>query len=346
MGRWPSRPMARILATGSDDSEPDPSIKLRDPATGRLIRDWDGGEGTVSSLAFAPAGGLLASGHLASSRNVRIWDVTTGRPQATVEGHTDQVRAVAFAPGGRMLASASSDGAVALWDVDTWRLRQVLRYHGDTVHAVTCAAQTDVRSRRPAAGDTIRLWSLLPDGGTFLTGAVHNPDQPNGGKRPTRRSGRLIAAADTLGSIAIWDPPEVQAAAAHPRRRRRAASARVRARRQGLCRRGYDKTRSTSGTPSPGRSSSAWPPTERRSTGWRSHRTARSWRRRPTMDPCASFAPSRDGSGGSGQTPGWNPRRSFGPPSFARSARVSRSRTIIGRETKRVSFGLEKRALA
>ena len=59
-------PDGRVVATGSDDSEPDPTIKLWDPATGRLIRAWAGGEGTVSSLAFAPDGRVLASGHLAS----------------------------------------------------------------------------------------------------------------------------------------------------------------------------------------------------------------------------------------------------------------------------------------
>ncbi len=127
---------SRAVATGSDDSEPDPTVKLWDPATGRLFRAWAGGEGTVSSLAFAPDGRFLASGPLASRGNVRIWDAATGRLLATLEGHTDRVRAVAFATDGRFLASASSDGTVRIWDADTWRERQVLGGHGDTVHAV------------------------------------------------------------------------------------------------------------------------------------------------------------------------------------------------------------------
>src|SRR5262249_31862896 len=57
-------PDGRTLATGSDDTEPDPTIKLWDPATGRLIAAWMGGEGTVASLAFSPDGRLLASGHI------------------------------------------------------------------------------------------------------------------------------------------------------------------------------------------------------------------------------------------------------------------------------------------
>ncbi len=160
-------PNGRVVATGSDDSEPDPTIKQWDPATGRLVRAWAAGEGTVSSLAFAPDGRVMASGHLASRGNVRIWEAATGRPLATLEGHTDRVRAVAFSPGGRLLASASSDGTVRLWDVATWRKRQVLRDHGDTVHAV--AFSPDGRALASAGNDgDIRLWDLRPDGSTSL----------------------------------------------------------------------------------------------------------------------------------------------------------------------------------
>jgi WD40 repeat protein len=198
-------PDGRVVATGSDDSEPDPTIKLWDPATGRLIRAWAGGEGTVSSLAFAPDGQILASGHLASGANVRIWDAATGRLLATLEGHTDRVRAVAFAPdpgAPGLLASASSDGTVRLWDVATRRERQVLRGHRDTVHSV--AFSPDGRALASAGNDgDIRLWHLRPDGTTSLHRALHN--RTNLMALAYSPDGRLIAAADTLGSIAVWD---------------------------------------------------------------------------------------------------------------------------------------------
>src|SRR5262249_53997680 len=49
------------------------------------------------------------------------------------------------------------------------------------------------------------------------------------------------------------------------------------------------------------RSSSVWPPTAPRSTGWRSRPTARSWARRPTTGRSDSGAPSRDGPRASGE---------------------------------------------
>jgi WD40 repeat protein len=195
-------PDGRVVATGSDDSEPDPTIKQWDPATGRLIRAWAGGEGTVSSLAFGPDGHVLASGHLASRANVRIWDAATGRLLATLDGHTDRVRAVAFAPDGRLLASASSDGTVRLWDADAWRARQVLRGHGDTVHAVAFSPGGRALASAGNEGD-IRLWDLRPDGSASLSRALHN--RTNLTAVAYSPDGRLIAAADTLGSIAVWD---------------------------------------------------------------------------------------------------------------------------------------------
>jgi WD40 repeat protein len=192
----------RVVATGSDDSEPDPTIKLWDPSTGRLMRAWAGGEGTVSSLAFAPDGRVLATGHLASSRNVRVWDAATGHLLATLDGHTDRVRAVAFSPVGRVLASAGRDGTVRLWDLDTRSERQVLRGHGDTVHAIAFAPDGRTLASAGNEGD-IRLWQIGPDGGASLNRTLHN--RANLMALAYSPDGRLIAAADTLGSIAVWD---------------------------------------------------------------------------------------------------------------------------------------------
>ncbi len=84
-------PDGRTLATGSDDSEPDPTIKMWETSTGRLAGAWTGGSGTVAALAFSPDGRALASGHLESTRNVRIWDAAT-RPAAGDPGGAHRPR--------------------------------------------------------------------------------------------------------------------------------------------------------------------------------------------------------------------------------------------------------------
>ena len=164
-------PDGKILGTGSDDTEERQTIKLWDPATGRLIRGWNGGAGTVASLALSPDGRFLASGHLADGNNIRIWDVSTGGIRHTLGGHGSVVRSVAFAPDGRTLASAggrksqgNGDGTIRLWDVATASCVRQLEGHSDMVRLARVLA----RRPNPCHGEQRLDGPALesPDGAT------------------------------------------------------------------------------------------------------------------------------------------------------------------------------------
>jgi WD40 repeat protein/serine/threonine protein kinase len=194
-------PDGRTLATGSDDSEPGPTIKLWDTVTGRSIRAWRGGSGTVAALAYSPDGHILASGHLTVTKNIRIWEASTGRLLTTLEGHTDRVRSVNFDRDGRRLATAGSDGTIRLWDVATWTQQRVLDAHADTVHSV--AFSPDGKTLASAGNDgNARLWNLDRDSEVpqrivptraNLMSLAFSPD------------GKTLALADIRGSITLWD---------------------------------------------------------------------------------------------------------------------------------------------
>jgi eukaryotic-like serine/threonine-protein kinase len=192
----------RILATGSDDSHPDPTIKLWDPATGRLIRGWPGDEGTVAALTFSPDGRILVSGHLADKKNVRIWDAASGRLLTTLDGHTDRVRALVFASDGKSLATASSDGTVRLWDVASWHERGVLKGHSDAVHAIAFSPTGKTLASAGNEGD-VRLWNVEPGASNPLSRVLHN--RANLMALAFSPDGKMLAVADKLGSITLWD---------------------------------------------------------------------------------------------------------------------------------------------
>ncbi len=157
-------PDGKILATGSDDTDELQTIKLWDPATGNLIRGWNGGAGTVSSLAFSSDGLMLASGHLADRNSVQLWDVSTGSLLHALPGHRDRVRSVAFTPDGQTLATAGGrkgdsgeDFTIRLWDVDQARCVRQLEGHSDVVRSLGFAP--DGRTLASASNDrTVRLW--------------------------------------------------------------------------------------------------------------------------------------------------------------------------------------------
>jgi eukaryotic-like serine/threonine-protein kinase len=193
-------PDGRTVATGSDDSEVDPTIKLWDTATGQVKAAWSGGKGTVASISFSPDGHMLATGHLEAKHNVRIWDAATGHRVAELAGHTDRVRAVAFAPHGRYLATASSDGTVRLWDVASWRERIVFHGHGDTVHAVGFSPDGNTLASAGNEGN-IRLWNLRTN--TASSRVLQN--RSNLMAIAFARDGKTLAVADTLGSATIWN---------------------------------------------------------------------------------------------------------------------------------------------
>jgi WD40 repeat protein/serine/threonine protein kinase len=192
-------PDSRMLASGSDDTDEPHTIKLWDVASGRQIRGWNAGVGTVSTLAFRPNGQLLASGHLGSPGEVRLWDPGSGQLLDTLSGHTDSVRTLAFSPDGATLVTAGSDFSVRLWDVQTGRCLHVLNGHTDTVRYVSFSPDG---TRLATAGNDkiVNIWDFSSGRISAripwlekIAGVCYSPD------------GERLATADEHGLITLWD---------------------------------------------------------------------------------------------------------------------------------------------
>src|SRR5947209_17218698 len=78
-------------------------------------RRFEGPEGPVLSVAFAPDGASIYSAGWDGV--VRQWDRESGQELRRLLGHTGPISALAFTPDGRRLVTGSWDRTVRVWDV-------------------------------------------------------------------------------------------------------------------------------------------------------------------------------------------------------------------------------------
>jgi WD domain, G-beta repeat len=104
-------PDGSLLASASGF---DGSVRIWDPAAGRLVCSISSRATSRNPMAFAPGGRLLATAD--DDGTVKFWSVATGRRLASLDGQADFLRGVAFSPDGRTLAAIGSDDDVRLWD--------------------------------------------------------------------------------------------------------------------------------------------------------------------------------------------------------------------------------------
>jgi WD40 repeat protein len=104
-------PVGGLLAAGGNGGR----VRIGDAEAGRWLHEFHSPATLVSSLAFSPDGGVLATGH---SGAVVFWDVQAGRQRGRLALPFGYVCCLAFAPDGQTLAVGDGHGVVRLWP---WR---------------------------------------------------------------------------------------------------------------------------------------------------------------------------------------------------------------------------------
>jgi WD40 repeat protein len=100
-------------------------IRLRDTATGRLLRSLNGAVGEIQALAFSPDGRSLLSSHISGLDGMlTFWPIRLGEEIAAVRLASGEGRAVFFDPAGSKFYVSAYENAGA-WDVrsrlEQWR---------------------------------------------------------------------------------------------------------------------------------------------------------------------------------------------------------------------------------
>jgi WD40 repeat protein len=127
-----SRDGKRLAAAGSDAV-----VRLWDPATGELVREFKGHIGGLYAVAISSDGKIVASagggdGTAPGHNEVRLWDAESGKEigrleedEGQLQGLKGWVYALVFSANGQTLAVASPY-AVRIWDVQ--RRKQLQRF--------------------------------------------------------------------------------------------------------------------------------------------------------------------------------------------------------------------------
>lgn len=157
---------------------------------------FNGHQGTVTSIAWAPDWTWIASGSL--DHKIQIWDAAHAAVRQTLD-HGAEVETVAISPDGNTVASAGRNSVVKLWDVHSGKLLRTFDSAPEGTGALVFshAGQTLIGA---GADGTVRLWPLVGDGapqvlkglGGAPTSLVISPD------------GTMIVSSGTDGTVRFW----------------------------------------------------------------------------------------------------------------------------------------------
>ncbi len=196
-------PDGKVLAVVGYNS----TIRLWDPATGKVLRDLAGHSQYVSWTAFSPDSKTLASA--GQDGTIRLWNVNNGTELAVLKGSGKEVAAVAFSPDGRFLASVACDRALRIWEMAT--AKEALRYDAiqiqpsrvvfapDGKAVATTNYLGEIRLTDPLTAKQLRTWrggseclAFSPDGKTLASG----------GREPVAPG---VRDREIKGVVKLWD---------------------------------------------------------------------------------------------------------------------------------------------
>jgi len=223
-----------LTSTTSCETNP---LRLWDPATGRVIRELkqlDRG-GRAGPMAFSPDGKLIAAGDYAGT--IRIGRTDTGQKIRELPGHEERIEGMAFSRDAKVLV-VRHGGSLWFWEIATGArtrapslagyrpsevvpFRQIgaLQRSRNTATLQFAARVTRLgRLSRLQLRDFMRPAAISPDGWVAVRQRIQLPRSPFSGRAgeldirdcledhvEVSPDGRLLAVADTLESLCLWD---------------------------------------------------------------------------------------------------------------------------------------------
>lgn len=172
----------------------DSVARMWDVADGKVVRTFAGHATSITSLAVAPNGKILATSSYDDS--IKLWDIESAAEVRTLfDRDTDTANCVAFSPDGKVLAGGYRDFSVILWDVTTGTQIRKLADHLGPVQAVRFSP--DGKTLAVGAYD-FTLWDMT----TGQRKSIPAEDIASIAFSP---DGKTLATTNGYPSIRLWD---------------------------------------------------------------------------------------------------------------------------------------------
>jgi WD40 repeat protein/uncharacterized caspase-like protein len=184
-------------------SAQDNGLKLWQVDTGRQLHAFGEPPSFVQSVALAPDGQIVISGHSGlnfSNPTLRFWDASSGRLLRNIAAFPLRDRSIAVAPDGRTVLSGSQDKKLALWNVTTGELLRSL--DGFVPVAFAPDGRTALSGDNDSTGDSaIKLWDIAS--GQLLRKFVGHKESAN--SVAFAPDGRTALSGSYDHTLRLWD---------------------------------------------------------------------------------------------------------------------------------------------
>jgi WD40 repeat protein len=179
-------------------------VRVKDLATGQVLRLHEDRESYALSLAFTPGGRTLAIAGNGSA--VRIWDAEAGIDREPLRPGTGAIKTVAFSPDGTKLAVGTwkSEGrspAVTLWEWPARRRLASLEGHKGSISGLAFSPDGLRLAIADSAGQ-VKLWDI-PAGKERACRQAHEAGVMVTAFSPDNRMFATTCYVD--GDVRLWD---------------------------------------------------------------------------------------------------------------------------------------------